>query len=571
VAVGSWSPGLSGPLANMASLALVCEEAGSTTRSGRGLRSSEGRAGRHAGNVCACGECGLSVGEGDSHAVPKDDARRSDWARHLKRKVEDFTVSSRVHRRHWYPNKIQHGKRVRVDGPPSRPMQEIRDDIARDKAKAKAKADDDAKIADCFAQLETYISTRADDSTTQSALRSALAQIKQELEQKQELATEAVVARDKARDQAKRHMEWANRVATREAAASSKAKDMRLDLREMTTRLKQAESKVHFSFNRFINDSQLQTNMHQWVFYHTPEALDSFVKLILELCPESTWNWYTGTDAARVADLIGEDRVETDDITRGDAGGGEDEAELCEDEAPDSGVDDHSDDDSGQDRHIPRPGRKHCRGNRAKVSAADAIVLYLTVTKAGLTMRRAASLFGVSEYTAGRAFITALDVLHFVLQECMSTLATEKLHKLIPERVREALETSGEDADVNPVHLLDAFEAFTEAPFGDLARAILWSAVRCHLSLRSADAFCNREPLLVLVYKTFRFPPLLLACADGRAVQAPLHCQVPTWHLKQRGHLLCIQSIWRRSVRPPPNGDIRFPRRGQAIRGCPRR
>mmetsp|Transcript_2805 Transcript_2805/g.8057 ORF Transcript_2805/g.8057 Transcript_2805/m.8057 type:complete len:83 (+) Transcript_2805:392-640(+) len=74
--------------------------------------------------------------------------------------------------------------------------------------------------------------------------------------------------------------------------------------------------------------------MHQWVFSHTPEALDSLVKLILELCPESTWNWYTGPDAAEVADLVGDDRVDRDDITRGDAGGGDDEAELREDGAP---------------------------------------------------------------------------------------------------------------------------------------------------------------------------------------------------------------------------------------------
>mmetsp|Transcript_1584 Transcript_1584/g.3939 ORF Transcript_1584/g.3939 Transcript_1584/m.3939 type:complete len:284 (+) Transcript_1584:637-1488(+) len=123
-------------------------------------------------------------------------------------------------------------------------------------------------------------------------------------------------------------------------------------------------------------------------------------------------------------------------------------------------------------------------GMYPNLAANIAIVLYLTVTKAGLTRRRAPSLFGVSEQTAGRAFITALDALHMVLKECMPTLATEKLHKLIPERVREALETSGEDADVNPVHLLDAFEAFTEAPFGDLARAILWSAYKHHYTAK---------------------------------------------------------------------------------------
>jgi len=34
-------------------------------------------------------------------------------------------------------------------------MQEIWDDIARDEAKTEAKADNDAKIAECFAKLET--------------------------------------------------------------------------------------------------------------------------------------------------------------------------------------------------------------------------------------------------------------------------------------------------------------------------------------------------------------------------------------------------------------------------------
>mmetsp|Transcript_2805 Transcript_2805/g.8056 ORF Transcript_2805/g.8056 Transcript_2805/m.8056 type:complete len:85 (+) Transcript_2805:637-891(+) len=72
-------------------------------------------------------------------------------------------------------------------------------------------------------------------------------------------------------------------------------------------------------------------------------------------------------------------------------------------------------------------------GMYPNLAANIAIVLYLTVTKAGLTRRRAPSLFGVSEQTAGRAFITALDALHMVLKECMPTLATEKLHKLIPD------------------------------------------------------------------------------------------------------------------------------------------
>mmetsp|Transcript_18279 Transcript_18279/g.53265 ORF Transcript_18279/g.53265 Transcript_18279/m.53265 type:complete len:300 (-) Transcript_18279:1043-1942(-) len=270
------------------------------------------------------------------------------------------------------------------------------------------------------------------------------------------------------------------------AQATAKLRALRGELRDAKAAERQAKAGVHFSYRRFLEDAGLQNNMHQWVYYSSPDALRTFVELVLELFPGKSWRWYNGPGAAAEADLI----------IRADADGGgpvpgADGGELREIAPEDDDGGASSEDGSGSDcegdaspREPHRPGRRFGRGNRARFSPEDAIVLYICVVKAGLTMRRAASLFGVSEFTAGRAFVTALDVLEKFFRTVMHELPTERLHYLIPERVRENLQSSGEDAAMHPVHLLDAFEIFAEAPFGELARAILWSSHKHHYTAK---------------------------------------------------------------------------------------
>jgi len=419
---------------------------------------------------CACryAWCRQDVTNGNCVAWPKKEEDQRSWATALWQNTGRASVImtemtagvDRFHRDHWDPQKLKHGRRITVKGPPTRAFGDVKESIAARK-----------RIADREVMRVELMGTVNQLDIPQDArnlLKEAPCTLKTGSIEAEEMQKKLIRAQTELAEE-KKIVEGLRVHAT--------------NLRRCIERL----TKKHgwMSYDSLHNSKEMQRDMGDWFFFEDMPTLDAFMNWILHECPEEHWNWYAGI----AEDAFGEDEAEGDD--GGDGSGDDDGADGSSDDSGDGSSstsshedsDDESCDGGGEgdrdagagDGPRKRRRRQSGMGKRTHLSCRDAVMLFLVTVRAGLTFKRVGKLFGCHYTTASRAFVTVLSLLKTIFKYTFHQLDTETLQGLVPDSFRNA-ET--EEGEVHLVHLFDAFELFCQKPFSDIMRLIMWSEVR---------------------------------------------------------------------------------------------
>jgi hypothetical protein len=135
-----------------------------------------------------------------------------------------------------------------------------------------------------------------------------------------------------------------------------------------------------------------------------------------------------------------------------------------------------------------RRGEEH-RGTDRALSPQDGVVLTLVILRTGMTYVESAALFGVSEQTVSRHFITWLVFLEKFLTAEFPYPTVEQLEHVTPSRVKQALSIM-----MKGVHFeafVDCHEQECETPTSKLTHKKVWSEYKKRTTLKFFGAIAG--------------------------------------------------------------------------------
>ena len=242
-------------------------------------------------------------------------------------------------------------------------------------------------------------------------------------------------------------------VALHEAAASGAGSTEAAKLKRLRKQLKEVQKQADappLSYHRLTTNTLLIKELSSYIFFPTVDVLNAWIAFLDGCHPLEDIIW-----------------IDTNVRADGDGGDGDGAA------------------DGGDAAEPPRKRRR-----RFPLDPKDAVCMWLVMVRVGLTLKRAASLFGVKRQTARRAFVTMTALHRQIFEQEFFELEEPALRAIIPEMMRVYQAYEGYDAAV--VHIIDAFERVMQKPSDDEVAGV-------RRLLRPSTSYLPRLPHLPLL------------------------------------------------------------------------